>query len=675
MAILEQLPSLEEIGPSQSSTTSAGRAASNAEDDLTIHHKRAIGSTKLRKRKSLRLKTRAQASGVSGKKTEPKGQHVHGYNTRNQPLTRAQKRAADREDKPKPSVKRQRSVNLPRKGSRPQSKNVRELRQKKRQERDDGVSSLWEALQATSPLDDMSLHLKKRLAVYMSLTQFYGYWGWQSREEIEEFVAGLLDLKPSSVHRWCHDFETDHYLEQDCRGKHSKVRSPLYDVEYQGFRERFRHYVKANSIGKDGSPNLTADALAEWVNSDLDLQDEDKYSNRTVLRWMHALGFSVHSVKNTLYVDGHERDDVVADRERLYKELQEVRPYLQTVDDCTLEEAENGAATHILISQDEKIHHSGDTQRRYWSDGTFTKLRQKSLGRTVMTSDFLSEIFGFIRYSNDDPVVPGERTGSVLDVSVDGYYNNERCLVDFAECSEAVKTLSEGKLGCVFLTDRSPIHCKYPEDGLNAKAMNVKPGGKQPRMRAGWYERDGRRVVQEMVFPVNHPRYAGLPKGLRQVVLERFGEAAVVGKKQDELVILLSNCDDFASQKTLLQEEAEARGDRVIYGVKFHPELAPIEAAYRSIAKAIRIGNSSKSSAGFVQRVERCQEPADLTLLLIRKHFRSSREYLKSYMEGMSLEEIKRLRKERRKHRGPAPMLPAPTGQSNVGKFNRRRVV
>ncbi|KAF4712791.1 hypothetical protein FOZ63_008039, partial [Perkinsus olseni] len=74
-----------------------------------------------------------------------------------------------------------------------------------------GVSSLWEALQATNPLDDMSLHLKKRLAVYVSLTQFYGYWGWQSREVVEEFVADLFDLKPSSVHRWCHDFETSQH--------------------------------------------------------------------------------------------------------------------------------------------------------------------------------------------------------------------------------------------------------------------------------------------------------------------------------------------------------------------------------------------------------------------------------------------------------------------------------
>ncbi|KAF4651412.1 hypothetical protein FOZ61_010476 [Perkinsus olseni] len=92
------------------------------------------------------------------------------------------------------------------------------------------------------------------------------------------------------------------------RGKHSKVRTPLFDAEYQGYRERFRHHVKANSIGKDGSPNLTADALAEWVNSEMELGEGDKYSNRTILRWLPALGFSVHSVKNTLYVDGHERE-------------------------------------------------------------------------------------------------------------------------------------------------------------------------------------------------------------------------------------------------------------------------------------------------------------------------------------------------------------------------------
>ncbi|KAF4659728.1 hypothetical protein FOL47_007473 [Perkinsus chesapeaki] len=397
--------STEALGPSQSSATSTGLSASNAEEDLTPHYKRTLAKAKAkgRPKKSLRLKA------VKGSSEEPVTPHLHKYDTRNQPLTRAQKRDMSR--KPKPPVKRQKSVLLPRKGTRPQSKGVRAEREARRVERDEEVNNLLDSLRLQNPLDEMSLHLKKRLAVYISLTQLYGCYGWKSRTVVEEFVADLLDLKPSSGRRWSHEYETNHFLEEDRRGKHSKVRSPVYDH--------------------------------------LQLNDEDKYSSRTVSRWLHALGFSVHSVENTLYVDGHEREDVVADRKRLYNELEEVRPSLLTIDDSTLEQVDNEGATHVLISQDEKIHHSGDTQRRYWSDGRFTKLRQKSLGRTVMTSDFLSEIYGFVRYSEEDILVPGERTGSVLDVAADGYYNNDRCLVDFLECSEAVKTLSGGKLGYV----------------------------------------------------------------------------------------------------------------------------------------------------------------------------------------------------------------------------------
>ena len=54
--------------------------------------------------------------------------------------------------------------------------------------------------------------------------------------------------------------------------------------------------------------------------------------------------------------------------------------------------------------------------------------------------------------------------------------------------------------------------------------MNVHPGGKQPIMRPGWYKKGVLKIVQHMVFP------DGRAKGLRAVCLERFGEAAVVGK-------------------------------------------------------------------------------------------------------------------------------------------------
>ncbi|KAF4757787.1 hypothetical protein FOZ63_025642, partial [Perkinsus olseni] len=143
--------------------------------------------------------------------------------------------------------------------------------------------------------------------------------------------------------------------------------------------------------------------------------------------------------------------------------------------------------------------------------------------------------------------------------------------------------------------------------------MNVRPGGKQPRMRDGspmaW-------VPCQNHPPWDHPEYPGQAKGLRQVCRERFGDEAVVGLRHEQLAELLKDCEDFRSQPTLLEDEAELRGDRVIFG-----------------------------------------EPPELTLCLIRKHFRSCREYLQLYSERKSLEEIERLRQTRRKHRGAAPQL------------------
>ena len=65
------------------------------------------------------------------------------------------------------------------------------------------------------------------------------------------------------------------------------------------------------------------------------------------------------------------------------------------------------------------------------------------------------------------------------------------------------------------------------EDALNAKKMNVNPGGKQPLMRAGWFVRNRLRFKQHMVF-TSGPR-AGQPKGLKVVCEERFGDEKIKG--------------------------------------------------------------------------------------------------------------------------------------------------
>ena len=67
-----------------------------------------------------------------------------------------------------------------------------------------------------------------------------------------------------------------------------------------------------------------------------------------------------------------------------------------------------------------------------------------------------------------------------------------------------------------------------PDDALNAKKMNVNPGGKQPLMRPGWFRKGPLKIVQHMVFSSGPNK--GLAKGLREVCRERFGEKLIAGK-------------------------------------------------------------------------------------------------------------------------------------------------
>ena len=71
----------------------------------------------------------------------------------------------------------------------------------------------------------------------------------------------------------------------------------------------------------------------------------------------------------------------------------------------------------------------------------------------------------------------------------------------------------------VFAFDNSSSHAAFASDALNAKTMNVKSGGKQPKMRDTIFNGQ----VQQMVFPDNHPNpdLCGQPKGMRIVLEER----------------------------------------------------------------------------------------------------------------------------------------------------------
>ena len=127
--------------------------------------------------------------------------------------------------------------------------------------------------------------------------------------------------------------------------------------------------------------------------------------------------------------------------------------------------------------------------------------------------------------------------------------------------------------------------------------MNLRPGGKQAKLRNGWYFKDGQQVEQEMNFPHNHPQFPNMPKGMRQVLVERglwseglrmscknckSGETRCCAKR------ILDLQQDFLAQRSLVQEVIEAAGHFCIFLPKFHCELNFIEFFWGAVKRYLR---------------------------------------------------------------------------------------
>lgn len=53
----------------------------------------------------------------------------------------------------------------------------------------------------------------------------------------------------------------------------------------------------------------------------------------------------------------------------------------------------------------------------------------------------------------------------------------------------------------LIIVDNSQGHLAYTTNTLLTSRMNLRPGGKQARLRDGWYLKDNQKVIQAMVLP------------------------------------------------------------------------------------------------------------------------------------------------------------------------------
>lgn len=196
----------------------------------------------------------------------------------------------------------------------------------------------------------------------------------------------------------------------------------------------------------------------------------------------------------------------------------------------------------------------------------------------------------------------------------------------------------------LIMVDNSQGHSAYAVDALLVSRMNLKPGGKQARLRDSWFMRDGEQVTQQMNFPPDHPDHPGLQKGIRQVLLERglWSNNLKLDCSKDTITDrccawhLLGSQPDFRQQQSLVQEVIEDAGHLCIFLPKFHCELNFIE-FFRGAVKHYLWENCDYTFDTLKENLPKAMASVDIKT--IRRWEHRTVRWAEAYRSGLGVKE------------------------------------
>ncbi|OBZ73966.1 hypothetical protein A0H81_06580 [Grifola frondosa] len=321
-------------------------------------------------------------------------------------------------------------------------------------------------------------------------------------------------------------------------------------------------------------------------------------SIRTARRWLHREGFRYIEHKKSLYYDGHDRPDVVKYRQEIFlPAMAEHQRHLveYVIGDVSTEVKKPLYCMErplVLVAHDEMTSQANDGKKKSWVLEGEHPLKKKGVGRGIHQSDVICSTVGWLKEASQT-LEYGK--------NYEGYWNGELFVKQIVEkIIPAFENAHGPGYQALIMVDNSQGHSAYAVDALLASRMNLRPGGKQPRMRDGWYMKDGQQVPQSMTFPPDHPNFPDTPKGMKQVLIEhglwtpklrmqcRDGKCPDLDSTTCCAKRILECQPDFMEQRSLVQEVIEAAGHLCIFLPKFHCELNFIEFFWGAVKRYLR---------------------------------------------------------------------------------------
>src|SRR6266540_6479885 len=193
-----------------------------------------------------------------------------------------------------------------------------------------------------------------------------------------------------------------------------------------------------------------------------------------------------------MYYDGHERPDVTSYRQSFLDTIFNYEKYMAKYEEDNMERIlpvlEPNEKEIILITHDECIFYSNDGKRGVWVKSGELLLRKKGNGHSIMVSEFLTEECSRLKLNlqqcQENPSIL-EEACVYLQPGKDreGFWMSEHLIEQLK--MKAIPIFETLFPNCItlFAFDNSSNHTAYRSDALVASRMNLKSGGKQPKMK------------------------------------------------------------------------------------------------------------------------------------------------------------------------------------------------
>ncbi|KAJ3522656.1 hypothetical protein NMY22_g11792 [Coprinellus aureogranulatus] len=461
---------------------------------------------------------------------------------------------------------------------------------------------------------------------------------WREASLVAAVAQGHGASHARNLRTWLHQ-----YLDSDFKKlpmhRYGKLRSSiLHD-------EDFSHAIQLHLQEKSrGGAYIRAQDIVDFVSQSTQMQTmleqmgvkRRSMSIAQAYRWLRANGYRYGRKRKGMYIDGHEREDVVQYREEFIQRWQEYEKRMITYGNdgeiVSMPEGFklNNPATPfelVLVTHDESTFYENDRRNLCWSHENDKPVpMRKGEGASIMVSDFLTLKWGRLVFQDRE-------TGEVIDPRIifkagknrDGYFTSEDLLEQVDRAIDAFEGLTQGRAQGLFVFDNAPSHQKRAPDALSARYMPKGPS-ETWSPKAGGRMRDAvlpNGDAQCLYFPDDHPTHPGWFKGMEQIIRERglWPNDGLLAQCTDFKCKpgatdcccrrLLFTQPDFSNQKSALEELVTRRGHICDFYPKYHCELNFIEQYWGAAKYRYRNSPQTKSQDEMESNMLACLDEID----------------------------------------------------------------